>query len=423
MTAVIGSKSFATLDEAIKAARSGDTVKISGEFSSPVSVPESASGVSIVGDNATISTSGKPAIMCAGRDVKVSNVTLRSKDATCVEVPVGGSLSIVDCKITATGASGIVASGGLVRAENSQVEGCGLYGVLASDAGRVECVGLTATGNAKAGLLARGAGSIIVAKGRTESRKNQHGAGCDEGGKLEISDSSLSENQFSGCNVGPNGAKGCKLERVDMVKNAFGCSINSSELFVTGCAIRDSSKVGVLTKNTGAPYSVTLQTCQIVESKINGITAEGQGVLRGKQLLVTDSQTSGVLVDGSVVQLYLSTISKNEVDAVAVRTSASGVPGRAILQQCTLQANRRFGASVLGVKAQLSMQGGVCSGNGGGKLGSNGITVANGGFAEVVGGAKVINNKGNGIFVAKGSVANVRGSTVEGNEEFGAKVE
>eukprot|EP00961_Rhodomonas_salina_P170567 2298982-Rhodomonas_salina.1 len=171
MTAVIGSKSFATLDEAIKAARSGDTVKISGEFSSPVSVPESASGVSIVGDNATISTSGKPAVRSmnprklsdesgpmARRDVKVSNVTLRSKDATCVEVPVGGSLSIVDCKITATGASGIVASGGLVRAENSQVEGCGLYGVLASDAGRVECVGLTATGNAKAGLLARGAG-------------------------------------------------------------------------------------------------------------------------------------------------------------------------------------------------------------------------------------------------------------------------
>lgn len=27
--------------------------------------------------------------------------------------------------------------------------------------------------------------------------------------------------------------------------------------------------------------------------------------------------------------------------------------------------------------------------------------MANGGFAEVVGGAKVINNKGNGIFVAK----------------------
>ncbi len=62
MMARIGSKTFASLEEAIKVAVPGDTVKVSGKSTVPLIVPESVKGITIAGDDASISTAGKPAV-------------------------------------------------------------------------------------------------------------------------------------------------------------------------------------------------------------------------------------------------------------------------------------------------------------------------------------------------------------------------
>ncbi len=292
-----GSGDYATIDAAMEAAKSGDTILIkTGTYNEELKIDKILTLKGNPEGEVVVKHSGTCVIVAS--DVTLEHLVVRETSTSpfdCMDVRLG-TLTAEDCTLSSAGGNGLlISTTATARLKNCHLIECKASGISVFGGLYGEHCDISA--NTKAGLTINSVGSIEIHDSQINANLNDGITIDHSGDKLLIENNSIAENKAFGIMV--NGTANPTV-RGNKILNSGNSGIfvdqSASGIYERNSVTNSENEYAGITVNSTAVAVVTGNT---IKGSFKGICAHGSGICRIEDNEVLECRNVGLCITGN----------------------------------------------------------------------------------------------------------------------------